>query len=83
MINTYVQKAVSGHSIGEFMILPKYRRHGIGKAVAVQCFEKHKGDWEVEPIEGSERAYLFWKNVIDGYTDEKNQFEDGIFVFSN
>lgn len=83
MINTYVQRAAKGHSIAEFMVIPKYRRHKIGKQAAVQCFEKHKGDWEVSPSYGSESAYQFWKSVIDEYTDQKNRYEDGIFVFEN
>lgn len=30
MINTYMQKCSSGHSIAEFMILPKFRNRKIG-----------------------------------------------------
>lgn len=83
MINTYVQRVAEGHSIAEFMVIPKYRRHKIGKQAAIQCFEKHKGNWEVSPSYGSESAYRFWKSVIDGYTGQKNRYEEGIFVFEN
>lgn len=83
MINTYVQKTDSGHSIAEFMVLPKYRRKKVGKTAAIQCFEKHSGNWEVSPSYGSEQAYLFWKHVIDEYTDRRAHFADGIFSFSN
>ena len=31
MINTYMQKCDKGHSIAEFMVIPKYRRCKIGK----------------------------------------------------
>ena len=82
MINTYVQKCDSGHSIAEFMVVPKYRRNKIGKRTAMMCFEKHAGNWEVSPVYGSENAYQFWKHVIDEYTDGKNSYEDGIFMFN-
>jgi len=82
MINMYVQKCEKGHSIAEFMIVPKYRRCKVGRQAAFECFDKHKGNWEVMPSHGSEGAYLFWKHVIDDYTDGNNSFADGIFIFS-
>lgn len=83
MINQYLQKYEEGHSIAEFMILPKYRRQKIGKRVAVDIFNLYKGNWEVSPSLGSEKAYTFWKNIIDEYTDGNNKYEDGIFLFMN
>lgn len=83
MINQYVQKVDNGHSIAEFMIIPKYRRNKIGKNVAFKCFDLYKGDWEVSPSYGSELAYQFWKNVINEYTAGNNEFIDGIFIFNN
>ena len=83
MINEYMQKSDKGHSIAEFMVLPKYRKNKIGKKVAIECFNLHKGNWEVEPSYGSEQAYLFWKKVINEYTSNNNKFIDGIFVFKN
>ena len=38
MISTYIQKENEGHSIAEFMVIPKYRRCKIGKKVAFKCF---------------------------------------------
>ena len=83
MINTYMQKCSSGHSIAEFMIIPKYRRNKIGKKVAFECFDMYKGNWEVSPSYGSDSAYNFWKKVIDEYTNNDNTLNDGIFVFKN
>lgn len=83
MINTYMQKSTDGHSIAEFMILPKFRRKNIGKRLAFICFDMYKGNWEVSPSFGSEQAFNFWKNVIDEYTNNNNEFIDGIFVFNN
>ncbi len=81
MINKHLQKVSDGHAIAEFLILPRFRRKGIGREVARRCFEMHPGNWEVGPADGSESAYRFWKNVIDGITGRDNQLEDGLFVF--
>ena len=83
MVNQYMQKNKNGHSIAEFMIIPKYRRLKIGKRVAIELFNMHKGTWEVKPAYESKSAYLFWKNVIDEFTENDNIFEDGIFVFQS
>ena len=83
MINTYVQKSTNGHSIAEFMILPKYRNKQIGKKTAFKCFDMFKGNWEVSPSYGSKQAYSFWKKVIDEYTNNNDDFIDGIITFNN
>ncbi len=83
LVNEYMQKIEKGHSIAEFMVIPKYRRLKIGKRVAVEIFNMHKGNWEVKPSYGSKIAFSFWKNVIDEYTENNNFFEDGIFMFDN
>lgn len=83
MINTHMQKCNKGHSIAEFMIIPKYRRNKIGKKVAFECFDMYKGNWEVLPSYGSDSAYNFWKKVIDDYTNDDNKLNDGIFIFNN
>ena len=83
MVNQYMQKSKDGHSIAEFMIVPKYRRLKIGKRVAIELFNMHKGNWEVKPSYGSVVALAFWKSVIDEYTQNDNTFKDGIFIFQN
>lgn len=83
MVNQYMQKNENGHSIAEFMIIPKYRRLKIGKRVAIEIFNMHKDIWEVKPSYGSKSAFAFWKNVIDEYTEKNNTYEDGIFVFQS
>ena len=83
MINEYLQKLNSGHSIAEFFVLPKHRKKKIGKQAAFKCFEKYKGNWEITPIDGNKGAFIFWKNVISDYTNFNYRFEDNIFIFSN
>lgn len=83
MINQYFQKVKTGHSIAEFLVLPRFRRNGVGSEVAKRCFAMYPGNWEVGPADGSESAYKFWKAVIDEITGEENRLEDGLFAFNN
>lgn len=61
-------------SIAEFFIMRKYRREGIGKAVAKQIFNLHKGHWEVYQKESNKPAQPFWNRIIDEHT--KGQFKE-------
>lgn len=83
MINKYMQKFENGHSIAEYMVIPKYRRNKIGKKVAFEIFNKYPGNWEVKPSYNSKKAYLFWKKTIEEFTNNNCNFEDGIFLFNN
>lgn len=81
MINQYVQKIDKGHSIAEYMVIPKYRKKHIGKMVAFECFNMYEGNWEVSPSFGSNSAYQFWNKVITEYTDNEFEYGDRIFSF--
>ena len=83
MVNTYMQIFDNGHSIAEYMVIPKYRRNKIGKRVAIELFNKYKGNWEIKPSFNSNKAYLFWKNVVEDYTHNNFEFTNGIFTFTN
>lgn len=83
MINKYMQKSSNGHSIAEYLVLPKYRRNKIGKSVAFEIFDKFPGNWEVKPSYNSEKAYLFWKNTIQEYTNNNYKYVDDMFIFNN
>lgn len=52
------------HSIAEFLVIPKYRRRGVGSQAAGACFALHSGLWEVKPAYGSDSAKLFWQRAI-------------------
>ncbi len=82
MINENMKYYSNGHSIAEFLILPHYRRYHIGKRVAHDIFNMLKGNWEIEPIQNSEEAYLFWKNTIESYTNNY-EYKNNIFIFNN
>jgi predicted acetyltransferase len=63
-------------SIAEFFIMKKYRKAGIGKSVAKQIFNLHKGQWEVYQIESNKPAQIFWSKVIDEFTH--GQYRDRV-----
>ena len=67
------------HSIAEFLVIPKYRRQGIGTQAAKACFALHGGLWEVKPAYGSESARLFWQQAI-AQTAEQIAWKDGMFT---
>lgn len=69
-------------SIAEFFILKKYRRLGIGKKIAISVFNLHKGQWEVFQKISNKTAQIFWKKVIEEYTNGKfkERLEDGKII---
>ena len=68
LVNWNEEETKSYFSMTEFFIMKKYRRAGLGKAVAHDLFRLHKGDWKVFQIEKNERAQSFWRHVIHEYT---------------
>jgi predicted acetyltransferase len=55
-------------SIAEFFVMKKYRRTGIGKTIAMQVFDLHRGQWQVYQKENNKPAQAFWQNVTAAYT---------------
>src|SRR5882724_12529147 len=55
-------------SMAEFFILRRYRRMGIGRSIAEQVFNLHKGHWEVYQRESNKPARFFWGKIITEYT---------------
>ena len=90
MVNGYlkVPHNCKAQSIAEFLVLPKYRKQHIGKKVAHAVFNMYDGEWEVQPMENNQGAYMFWEKTIVDYSNNnyiKHKLEDGedIFVFSS
>ena len=53
--------------IAEFFIMKKYKRHGIGIAVAIKIWEQYKGPWEVRVLEANHVACSFWSKTISKF----------------
>lgn len=90
MINGNLKTSHVGNAqaIAEFLILPQYRKHHIGKTVAHRIFDMFDGDWEVQPMENNIGAYQFWNKVIKEYSNNNYQIqtienEEDIFLFQS
>lgn len=63
------RKEENARCIGEFFVMLKYRRKGVGFEAASRLFDKHRGLWEVCYWKNNLPASHFWKKVIEKYTD--------------
>ena len=63
------RKEENARCFGEFFVMLKYRRMGIGKQVAARLFDLHRGPWEVCYWKNNISAGLFWKKVVEEYTN--------------
>jgi predicted acetyltransferase len=59
----------SGHWMDQFFVMKKYRRHGVGRALATQVFAALPGVWEVGQMLDNRPAQAFWRRVIGGCAD--------------
>ena len=69
------QLSDTAFDMGEFFILRKYRRTGLGAHVACAMFDRFPGTWEVRELLPNLAAQAFWRKIIAGYTN--GQFEEG------
>ena len=55
--------------MGEFFVLRKFRRHGVGKYAAHALFDRHRGNWEIREMLTNLPAQTFWRKIIRDYSD--------------
>ena len=53
--------------MGEFFVLGRFRRQGVGRNVAHSLFRMHPGAWQVRQLPLNRRAQAFWRQVISEY----------------
>jgi predicted acetyltransferase len=58
----------SQYDVGEFFIMRRLRRRGIGQKAAFDVFDRFRGRWEVRTIVQNEPALAFWRKVVHRYT---------------
>lgn len=73
LLNQAVTCKDSDWNVGEFFILGRYQRHGVGKIAAEKIWQMHPGKWEVSVIPENISALKFWENTISKFT--ANVFE--------
>jgi predicted acetyltransferase len=54
--------------MGEFFVLRKFRRRGLGRQVACALFDRNPGRWEVREMLPNTPAQDFWRRIIAEYT---------------
>lgn len=65
---SYLNADPSVSDVAEFFVLRKYRRQGVGAALARHVFEFFPGRWEVRQLTGNDAATRFWRKVIADFT---------------
>ena len=55
--------------MAEFFIMRRYRKIGIGRSIAAQVFNLHKGQWEIFQKESNKPAQNFWNKIITENTN--------------
>lgn len=61
------------HQIAEMFVLRRYRRRGVGRAVARRVFDMFCGRWEVRQHEANAPAQAFWRSVIGEYARGRHE----------
>lgn len=84
----FLEKKPNHYDFSEMFVLNAYKGKGIGKEVAFQIFNMHKGTWEVKPVPRSDGAKRFWERTIKEYTKGNYKIEfpkpnRTTFVFNN
>lgn len=63
------QDDLDTYSINQFFIMKKFRKSGAGRIVAVELFDRYRGEWKVAQIMKNIPAQHFWRKVISSYTN--------------
>lgn len=57
-------RAGSPHRFGEFFVVRKHRRSGVGTSVSREIFRRFPGEWLVEEVPGNDVAVAFWRRAV-------------------
>lgn len=63
-VDRRVKIGPEGWWMDQFFVLKKYRRAGVGAALAAHVFEALPGDWEVGQMLSNAPAQVFWRRLI-------------------
>ena len=55
--------------MGQFFVMKKYRRLGVGRKAAHFIFDQFRGKWEVGQMPLNQPARAFWLRTISDYTN--------------
>ena len=69
LVDGAVKVGREGHWIDQFFVLKKYRRSGVGSALAGAVFAALPGAWEVGQMPANLPAQAFWRRVIGTHAE--------------
>ncbi|KZL24072.1 GNAT family N-acetyltransferase [Pseudovibrio sp. Ad37] len=55
--------------MGQFFVLGKFTRQGLGQAALKACLKLHPGDWQVRVLPKNTGALAFWTKTISDLTN--------------
>jgi predicted acetyltransferase len=68
LVSPAVVTRKEGSWMEQFFVLKRYRRTGIGRALALHSLKSHPGTWEVGQMPSNVAAQAFWRKVISEQT---------------
>ena len=68
LVNQEVLVGTDGYCMDQFFVLKRYRRQGVGQAMAKSVFAALPARWEVCQTQQNVAAQAFWRKVIGEYT---------------
>ncbi len=57
------------YDVGEFFVLGKFQRLGVGRRIVHKLFKKFQGSWRIRQIPENIPAVNFWRKVIGEFTN--------------
>ncbi len=69
------------HEMADFFVVDRYRRHGLGRRVAVDIILRFKGRWKLNQARNNTGAIAFWRRVIAeiaDYDEAPLRLSDGV-----
>jgi predicted acetyltransferase len=64
LVDGAVKLAAAGRWMDQFFVLKKYRRAGLGSALALRVFAELPGYWEVGQMPANLGAQAFWRRLL-------------------
>lgn len=68
LVDGAVKVGSAGHWMDQFFVMKKYRRDGVGRALALRAFAELPDRWEVRQMMNNHLAQAFWRKVIGEHT---------------
>ncbi|WP_115708823.1 GNAT family N-acetyltransferase [Legionella sainthelensi] len=71
LLNQVATSSDVNWNVGEFFILARFQRQGIGRLVAYDLWNTYPGRWEVSILPENKDGLSFWRKTISVYTEGK------------